>query len=119
MHADAAGLPFESLDFVYIPTTDVDQAIDFYRDALGGELLFLVRAMETTVAAVRISDDGPSILLAGHLEGTMPILVYRVGDYSTAVAHLRAQGVIDIHEVEIPHGPCAVFTAEGGQRLGL
>jgi catechol 2,3-dioxygenase-like lactoylglutathione lyase family enzyme len=112
-------LQIQSLDFVYVPTGDVDRAVDFYCDQLQATLVFRIRSMGTTVAAVRVSAEGPTILLAGHLEGPVPILVYRVADYLAALAALRARGVTDIHELEIPHGPCAVFEAEGGQRLAV
>jgi hypothetical protein len=108
---------FASLDFVYTPTNDVDAAAESYVDHLGGELLWRVRAMGTTVAAVRLSVDGPLLLLAGHLEGEVPVLVYRVEDYRATTAGLRAAGIA-LHELEIPHGPCAAFRA-GGQRVAV
>ena len=109
---------FESLDFIYVPTEDVDASARRYVDDLGAELVWKVRGMGTVVACLRVSREGPSILLSGHLEGPAPILVYRVGDYATAVADLRGAG-LDVHELEIPHGPCATFTASGGQRLAV
>lgn len=110
---------FSSLDFVYVPTADVDAAAAHYRDALGGELLWKVRGMGTTVAAVRVSDEGPLLLLSGHLHGASPILVYRVASYANTVRDLRIRGVTDIVELEIPHGPCASFRADGGQRVAV
>jgi hypothetical protein len=71
------------------------------------------------VARLRVTDGGPAILLSGHLDGTAPILVYRVDDYAEAVAALRGGGVSELHEIEIPHGPCATFRAPGGQRLAV
>lgn len=109
---------FGSLDFVYTPTPDVDAAAAHYRDALGAELVFKVRAMGTTVAALRLSNDGPLILLAGHLQGDRPILVYRVDDYTEAHAALGTAN-LELHEIEIPYGPCAVFEADGRQRLAI
>jgi hypothetical protein len=109
---------FSSLDFVYTPTSDVDTAVDHYVGALGAELLWKVRGMGTTVAAVRLSDVGPVVLLAGHLQGASPVLVYRVDDYARTTAALRAAGIA-LDELEIPHGPCAAFRAEGGQRLAV
>jgi hypothetical protein len=49
----------------------------------------------------------------------VPVLVYRVDDYRTTVANLRAAGVDELHELEIPHGPCASFRAAGGQRYAV
>jgi hypothetical protein len=109
---------FASLDFVYTPTRDVDAAVTHYVDTLGAQLCWKVRAMATTVAAVRVSEEGPLVLLAGHLAGDTPVLVYRVDDYRATTAALRAGGV-ELDELEIPHGPCAGFRAEGGQRLAV
>lgn len=109
---------FGSLDYVYVPTDDVDGTARRYVEVFGAELVFKVRGMGTVVACLRISREGPEILLSGHLEGDVPILVYRVDDYEQAVAELRAAGV-DLHELEIPHGPCASFRAPGGQRYAV
>ena len=109
---------FKSLDFVYVPARDVDASAHRYVEQLGAELVWKVRGMGTVVACLRVSDAGPLILLSGHLEGTDPILIYRVPDYASAVSRLRAAG-IDVREFEIPHGPCASFEAEGGQRLAV
>jgi hypothetical protein len=110
---------FRSLDFVYVPTEDVDEAARRWVDELGAEVVWKVRGMGTVVAQLRVSEDGPAILLSGHLEGPVPILVYRVDDYAAAVADLRVAGAADLHEIEIPHGPCATFRAPGGQRLAV
>ncbi len=107
-----------SLDFVYVPTEDVDATARAYVEGLGGQLRWKVRGMGTTVACVRLDEDGPAILLAGHLPGTVPILVYRVNSYAAAVAGLVAAGIA-VQTLEIPHGPCASFTAPGGQRLAV
>ena len=109
---------FLSLDYVYVPTEDVDEAARRYVE-LGAELVWKVRGMGTVVANLRVSETGPAILLSGHLDGTVPILVYRVADYGEAVARLGAAGIVELHELEIPQGPCASFVAPGGQRLAI
>jgi catechol 2,3-dioxygenase-like lactoylglutathione lyase family enzyme len=110
---------FRSLDYVYVPTEDVDAAARRYVDELGAELVWKIRGMDTVVACLHVSDAGPEVLLSGHLEGPQPILIYRVDDYAQAVAALRAAGTEDVHEVELPPGPCATFRAPGGQRLAV
>ncbi len=110
---------FESLDFAYVPTDDVDATARRYVEELGAELVWKVRGMGTVVACLRLSHAGPAILLSGHLEGTTPILIYRVTDYGAAVAALHAAGVRDVRQLSIPHGPCASFRAPGGQRVGI
>ncbi len=110
---------FVSLDFVYVPTADVDATAARYVSELDAELVWKVRGMGTTVACLRTSEIGPAILLSAHLEGPTPILVYRVADYAAAVARLIGSGSDQLHELEIPHGPCASFRAPGGQRFAI
>ncbi len=110
---------FLSLDFLYVPTADVDEAARRYVDQLGAELVWKVRGMGTVVACLRVSESGPAILLSGHLGGSAPILVYRVESYDEAVRELERRGVGALHRLEIPHGPCASFTAAGGQRVAV
>jgi hypothetical protein len=110
--------PYESLDYLYTPTADVDAESRYLVEVVGATLEWKVRAMGTTVACARICEDGPRVLLAGHLSGTAPIAVYRVADYAATVAGLKAKGVTPL-EVELPPGPCAVFETPAGQRIGV
>ena len=110
---------FQSLDFVYVPTEDVDAGVRRYVEELGAEVVWKVRGMGTVVACLKVSSAGPAILLSGHLEGTTPILVYRVDDHASTVAGLQAAVVQNVVELEIPHGPCASFRAPGGQRFAV
>jgi hypothetical protein len=48
------------------------------------------------------------------VQGQGAILVYRVRDYAATVARLRARNLA-VHELEIPHGPCATSAMEAGQ----
>jgi len=109
---------FGSLDYIYVPAADVDGEAQRYVDMLGAELVWKVRGMGTTVACLRLADPGPAILLSGHLRGASAILVYRVQDYPAALAQLRERN-ITVRELEIPQGPCATFTMEGGQRYAV
>ena len=51
-------LAFESLDYVYVPAADVDAAADAFVASLGAQLIWKVRGMGTTVACLRVSDEG-------------------------------------------------------------
>ena len=110
---------FLSLDFVYVPTADVDATAAQYVEVLGASLEWKVRGMGTVVACLRLTATEPAVLLSGHLQGETPILVYRVDDYAETVRRLRARGMGQIRELEIPHGPCASFVAPGGQRYAI
>ena len=109
---------FGSLDYIYVPAADVDGEASRYVQTLGAELVWKVRGMGTTVACLRVGEPGPAILLSGHLQDPGAILVYRVQDYAATTARLRARGVA-VHELEIPHGPCATFTTEAAQRYAV
>ena len=86
---------------------------------LGGELEFAIEAFGTRVAMVRLAPHPPRLLLAGHLEGDQPVLVYRVADLEQAIAELRANGARIGAQFEIPHGPGVEIPNPGPQRLAL
>ena len=112
-------MAFSSLDFVYMPSRDVARDLGHFTDALGGEPVFAIVAFDTRVAMVRLSDDGPRVLLAGHLEGEVPVLVYRVDDLDEALTRLEQSGAEVESRFEIPHGPCAALALPGAQRVAL
>jgi hypothetical protein len=110
---------FERLDYVYMPSPDVATDVAYFTDVLGGRLVFAVEAMGTRVAMIELTAEPPRILLAGHLEGDRPILVYRVDDLGVAVRDLESRGWAEGHGLEIPQGPVKSFVAPGGQRLAI
>lgn len=110
-------MTFRSLDFIYMPSANVEKDLKYYVRAIGAEPVFSIKAFGTRVAALRVG-DGPMLLLAGHLEGRVPILIYRVDDFKETVKSLTEHGVKGQH-VEIPHGPCFSFELEGGQRMAV
>jgi hypothetical protein len=116
---DSEHLPFEGLDFVYMPSTDVGGDVEYFTGVLGAELVFAIEAFGTRVAMVRLAPEPPRVLFAGHLEGERPILVYRVGDLDRAIGELEARGWALGDRFGIPHGPGCAFTTPGGHRLAI
>lgn len=112
-------VPFEQLDFVYMPSRDVEADVRYFTDVLGARLTFAVDGMGTRVAMVELSANPPRILLAGHLEGDRPVLVYRVQDIDVAMDDLELRGWQRGHTLEIPQGPICSFTTPGGHRLAI
>jgi hypothetical protein len=110
---------FEQLDFIYMPSVDVAADVRYFTEVLGARLTFAVEGMGTRVAMLQLTDGAPSLLLAGHLEGERPVLVYRVADLSVAVGELESRGWQRGTMLEIPHGPICSFAAPGGQRLAI
>jgi len=110
---------FERLDYVYMPSRDVAADVAYFTDVLGGTVVFAIDGMGTRVAMIELTDEPPRILLAGHLDGDRPVLVYRVADLRAAMAELDGRGWVRGHSLEIPQGPVCSFTAPGGQRLAI
>ena len=112
-------MTFESLDFVYMPSRDVAADMAYFTDVLGGRLIFAVEGMGTRVAMVEMTEGPPRVLLAGHLEGDQPVLVYRVADLKAAMRELGERGWHREATFEIPHGPVCPFRTPGGHRLAI
>ena len=106
---------FLSLDYLYVPSPDIDTAVRYYTEQLGGELVWKIHAFDTWVAAVRLSASGPRVLLAAHLQGDTPILIYRVEHLESTLGALHARGWrAESGPFEIPNGPCYTFRDPGG-----
>jgi hypothetical protein len=112
-------VPFQQLDFVYTPSRDVATDLGYFSEVLGARVVFAVEAMGTRVAAVQFSGGPPLVLLAEHLEGDRPILVYRVADLGVALDALAARGWQRHDTLEIPQGPCCSLWTPGGHRIAL
>jgi hypothetical protein len=110
---------FASLDFVYHPSRDVKRDVAYFTDVLGGRLRFAVEGMGARVAAIELAPAPPLLLLADHVKGATPILVYRVPKLGEALASLTVRGWKEEGTFEIPHGPICSFRALGGQRIAL
>jgi hypothetical protein len=110
---------FGCLEFVYLPSRDVAGDVEHFTAGLGGELVFAIEAFGTRVAMVRLHADPPAVLLAGHLQGEQPVLVYRVEDLEQAVLELAERDVEVGARFEIPHGPGVELTNPGPQRIAL
>ena len=108
-----------SLDFVYLPSRDVAADVAHFTGGLDGELVFAIEAFGTRGAMVRLEPGPPALLLAGHLEGDQPVLVYRVSDLEETVSRLTGNGVEIAASFEIPHGPGVELVNPGPQRLAL
>jgi len=112
-------MTLEQLDFVYMPSSDVASDVEYFTTVLGGRLVFAVEGMGTRVAMLELTEAPPRVLLAGHLEGDQPVLVYRVADLTAALQQLEARGWQRESTFEIPHGPICSFLTPGGHRIAV
>ncbi len=112
-------LAFESLDFIYHPSRDPKRDLTYFIEVLGGRLRFAVEGMGARVAAIELAPPPPLLLLADHVQGDTPILVYRVPNLRQALSALSQRGWKKEATFEIPHGPICSFHAPGGQRIAV
>jgi catechol 2,3-dioxygenase-like lactoylglutathione lyase family enzyme len=112
-------MAIESLDALYLPSRDAEADLAFYRDVLGARVVFAIEAMGTRVTEVSLSPEGPRLLLADHLGGEAPVLLYRVSSLDETLEELADRGLEPERRVELPLGPCVTFRSPGGQRIGL
>jgi hypothetical protein len=114
-----APLPFESLDFVYMPSADVAAELEHVTTVLGGEVGWAIERFGTRVAMVRLATGPPELLLAEHLEGERPVLVYRVASLERAAEELAARGCEEQVRAGMPYGPLSIFGTPGGMHLAI
>jgi hypothetical protein len=111
--------PLGRLDFIYTPSADVARDVEYFEHVLGAEIVFAIDGMGTRVAMVRFGPEPPAIMLADHLDGTTPVLVYAVDSLTDAMSDLEARGWKRGRLLELPPGPACSFTAPGGQRIAI
>jgi hypothetical protein len=112
-------MAFERLDYIYMPSRDVAADLAWFRDVLGGRVVFAIDGMGTRVAMIELTPEPPRLLLADHVDGDVPILVYRVASLADAVADLESRGWTRGTTLEIPQGPVSSFRGPGGHRLAV
>jgi hypothetical protein len=116
---DEGAHPFERLEFLYVPSSNVAEDARYFTEVLGGRMVFAVEAMGARVAMVELTPAPPHVLLTDHLEGERPVLVYRVADLTATLGELEARGWEREGTFEIPHGPCCSFRTSGGHRVAV
>ncbi len=113
------GGPFQQLDFLYTPSSDVAGDARYFTEVLGGKLGFAVEGMGARVAMIELTEGPPHVLLTDHLEGDRAIYIYRVDSLRKAVAELKKRGLKKETRLEIPMGPCSSFVLPSGHRVAL
>jgi hypothetical protein len=111
-------MKLETLDFIYMPSPDPAAELEWFEKTLAAEVVFAIEAFGTRVAMLQPA-AGPAVLLAGHLVGERPVLVFRVESLDAATAELESAGATVSGEFGIPHGPVREIEAPGGHRLAI
>ena len=110
---------FDELEFIYCPSSDVSVERTHYVERLGAHVVFAIEAFDTRVAMLRLTDEGPKLLLAQHLHGEQPVLIYRVADLDAAEAELSARGVALSPRFGFPDGDAVELDVPGPQRIAI
>jgi hypothetical protein len=101
-----------------MPSRDVASDLETLADGPGAEVVFAIERFGTRVAMLRLADGPPDLVLAEHLEGEQPVLVYRVDGLAATVRDLADRGIDTGPELGIPFGPMHTFTV-AGKRLAI
>jgi hypothetical protein len=110
---------FDELEFIYCPSSDVSIERTHYVERLGAHVVFAIEAFDTRVAMLRLTATGPKLLLAQHLHGEQPVLIYRVPDLDAAEAELSARGVGLSPRFGFPDGDAVELAVPGPQRIAI
>ena len=108
--------PFGRLRFLYVGSSNVERDIEYYRDVLGGEMVWNVKSEGTQVAALRMGEDTLT-LLADHMPTPSCEPIYEVDDIKSSANALKSRGWKPEASFEIPNGPCHIFKDPSGNRL--
>ena len=96
---------FEQLDYLYMPSRDVAADLRYYLEVLGARPVFAIDGMGARVAMVELGAPPPHVLLADHLAGDAPVLVYRVADLGAAMRGAARAWLEERHPAGDPAGP--------------
>ena len=107
------------LDYIYSPCADVAAEQRYLEEALGARVVFAIDGMGARVAMLELGSSPPHLLLADHLEGARPVLVFRVDDLDATMKELRGRGWRAGTRLEIPQGPVCSFETPAGERLAI
>jgi hypothetical protein len=107
------------LDYIYSPCADVAAEQRYLEETLGARVVFAIDGMGARVAMLELGNSPPHLLLADHLEGERPVLVFRVDDLDATMKELRGRGWRAGTRLEIPQGPVCSFQTPAGERLAI
>ena len=111
--------PFQTLEYLYVGTSDFERDLAYYRDVLRAELVWNKTGFGAHVAAFRVG-GGPMVLIADHRPAPSCMPVYAVKDLDATVRALKKRGWRpDGGRIEIPNGPGYVFEDPSKNRFAI
>ena len=102
------------LDCLRLPVADLEEALTFYRDRLGHDLIWRT----TTAAGLRLPESNAELVI--HVEGDPPETDLTVSSVPDALLRFEdAGGSVEEGPFEIAIGLCAIVRDPWGNRLVL
>ena len=113
-------MPLGRLEYLYVGSKDVAKDLAYYVDVLGAEVVWDFSEFGTRVAGVRLFEQGPMVLLAGHRHAPSVLPVHAVPDLDAAEKALRARGwKPEGPRFGIPDGDCYLYKDPSGNELAI
>jgi catechol 2,3-dioxygenase-like lactoylglutathione lyase family enzyme len=112
--------PRGRLTYLYVGTDDTRRDLRWYVDVMGAEEVWSHAAFGARVAAVRLWERGPLLLLADHRPKGSVLPVYAVASLDEEEALLRTRGWAPAGpRFGIPDGDCYLFHDPAGNELAM
>ena len=113
-------MPIGRLEYLYMGSKDVARDLAYYVDVLGAEVVWDFSDFGTRVAGLRLWEEGPMLLLAGHRHAPSLLPVFAVGSFARVEPELRRRGWRpDGGKFGIPDGDCYLFKDPSGNEMAI
>lgn len=108
------------LTYLYVGSADTARDLRHYVEVLGAQKVWDYEAFGARVAAVRLFEEGPMVLLADHRAAPSMLPVFAVASLDDAERELRARGWRpEGPRFGIPDGDCYLFKDPSGNEYAL
>lgn len=113
-------MPLGRLEYLYVGSADVAADLAYYVETLGAEVVWDFTDFGTRVAGLRLWEQGPMLLVAGHRPAPSMLPVFAVPDLDAAERDLRARGwAPEGPRFGIPDGDCYLFKDPSGNEMAI
>src|SRR5690348_7510754 len=110
---------FKRIAYIYTGTNNYAADYHFYKDILGGKLVWEFENFGAKVAAFDLCGE-PYLLVADHVHAPSKRLIYEVENLAKAAGELKSRGwKPDGESFEVPDGTCINFKDESGNEYAI
>src|SRR5262249_17395522 len=107
-------------EYLYTGSDDFQRDDAYYRGVLGARRIWAFSAFDAKVAAYKLTDDGPLVLIADHKEAPSCQPIFSVPDLEATANELKSRGwKADGPSFGVPDGTAYSFTDPSGNRYAF